>query len=361
MRSTLNSYDSAGVSSESTRRTALRAALGFGLFSTFSRGFAQNSATSIPKVDLHHHFFAPGPLKPFMSRYPTPKPILAYTPAQSIAAMDQAGVEIALLSSPAPFGDDPALFRDAVTAARGLNEFGAQMVSDHKGRFGLFAVLPMPQIEASLREIEYALAVLNADGVGVRTSYGNRWLGNPAFQPVLEELNRRSAVVHVHPDVAPCCENLIPDTDPMRIEFNTDTSRAIWTMIKDSDSTPSVASRYPNIRFVWSHAGGTLLGLVGRFLIRGESAAEALRHSPKPNSRLYHLRRFYYDTAASYNPVQMQALKMLVGARQIVFGSDFPFAPIPVVTSGLEQCGFDAQELRGVYRDNALSILPRRR
>jgi 6-methylsalicylate decarboxylase len=145
----------------------------------------------------------------------------------------------------------------------------------------------------------------------------------------------------------------------MRIEFNTDTSRAIWTMIKDSDSTPSMASRYPNIRFIWSHAGGTLAGLVGRFLIRDESSAEALRHPPKPNSRLYHLRRFYYDTAASYNSVQMQAFKMLVGTTQIVFGTDFPMAPIPVVTNGLDQCGFNAQELRAVYRENALSILSR--
>jgi 6-methylsalicylate decarboxylase len=358
-RPTLSSRDSADVSAASTPPMARRAVLGLGLFSTFSRGFVQTAANGVPKVDLHHHFFDPGPLKPFMSRYPTPKPILAYTAAQSIAAMDEAGVETALLSSPVPFGEDPALFRDAVATARKLNEFGAEMVSDRKGRFGLFAVLPLPQIDASLREIDYAFAVLKADGVGVNTSYGNRWLGDPAFQPVLDELNRRTAVVHVHPQVAPCCENLIPDTDPMRIEFNTDTSRAIWTMIKDSDSTPSVASRYPNIRFVWSHAGGTLIGLVGRFLTREKSSAEALRHRPKPNSRLYHLRRFYYDTAASYNPVEMQALKMLVGARQIVFGSDFPMAPIPAVTSGLDQCGFDEQELRQVYRENALSILRR--
>jgi predicted TIM-barrel fold metal-dependent hydrolase len=331
------------------------------LFSAFSRGFAQIAATSIPKVDLHHHFFAPGPLKPFMSRYPTPKPILAYTPAQSIAAMDQAGVETAFLSSPVLFGDDPALVREAVASARGLNEFGARIVGDHNGRFGLFAVLPLPQVDPSLREIDYAYAVLKADGVAMMTSYGDRWLGDPAFQPVLDELNRRSAIVHIHPQAAPCCQNLIPGTDPVRIEYNTDTSRAIWTMIKDSASTPSAASRYPRIRFIWSHAGGSLLGLVGRFLIGPESSAEALRSTPKPNSRLYHLRRFYYDTAASYNPVQMQALKMLVGARQIVFGSDFPMAPIPAVTSGLDQCGFDEQELRGVYRDNALSILRTRR
>jgi predicted TIM-barrel fold metal-dependent hydrolase len=353
----INAWGSSALS----RRTALRAVLGFGICSARTRGFAQKPAASIPKVDLHHHFSATGPLKPFMSRIPNLRPILAYTPSQSIAAMDQAGVELAMLSCPISLGDDPALFRDAVVTTRALNDFGARMVSDHKGRFGLLAGLPLPQIEPSLSEIEYAFGALKCDGIAVKTSYGNRWLGDPAFQPVLDELNRRRAVVHVHPDVAPCCRDLIPDTDPMRIEFNTDTSRAIWTMIKDSDSAPSMASRYPNIRFIWSHAGGTLVGLVGRFLIGDESSAEALRHVPKPNSRLYHLRRFYYDTAASYNSVQMQALKMLVGTTQIVFGTDFPMAHITVVTNGLDQCGLNAQELRAVYRENALSILSKQR
>jgi hypothetical protein len=132
-------------------------------------------------------------------------------------------------------------------------------------------------------------------------------LGDPAFRPVLDELNRRGAVVHVHP-TPPCCQSLVPDTDPLKIEYNTDTSRAIWTMIKDSGSASDVTARYSKIRFVWSHAGGTLLGLVGRFL-GAYSFTENLQGVAAPNSRLYHLRRFYYDTAGSFSPVQMQALK----------------------------------------------------
>jgi predicted TIM-barrel fold metal-dependent hydrolase len=144
----------------------------------------------------------------------------------------------------------------------------------------------------------------------------------------------------------------------LTIEYLTDTSRAIWTMIKDSGSASDVAARYSNIRFIWSHAGGTLLGLVGRFL-GADSFAENLQRVAAPNSRLYHLRRFYYDTASSFSPVQMQALKMLVGHGQILFGSDFPMIPVPVMRRGLEGCGFDAGELRDVYRHNALSLLPR--
>lgn len=358
MKSRLNMH-SGDARTGLTRRGVLRTAACVGLSATFGRNWAQNSDKNAGRVDVHHHFVAPGPLKPFIARYPTPGKLamVSYAPERSIEAMDQAGVEIAMLSSPAPFGDDPAEFRDAVAAARGMNDFGAKIVADHKGRFGLFALLPMPQIEASLREIEYAFDVLKADGVGLSTSYGNRWLGDPSFRPVLDELNRRAAVVHVHP-APPCCQTMVPDTDPLTIEYPTDTSRAIWTIIKDSGSASDTAARYSNIRFIWSHAGGTLLGLVGRFL-GADSLAENLHRVAAPNSRLYHLRRFYYDTAGSFSPVQMQALKTLVGHRQILFGSDFPVIPVPVMTRGLDGCGFDEGELRDVYRNNALSILPR--
>ena len=123
---------------------------------------------------------------------------------------------------------------------------------------------------ASLREIEYAFDTLKADGVGLVTSYGNQWLGDHAFEPVFDELNRRKAVVYSHPVDAPCCHNLLPDTTPLTIEWLTDTSRAIWSMINDGNSPgapvgkgfTSRATRYANIRFVWSHAGGTLLSLL---------------------------------------------------------------------------------------------------
>ena len=149
------------------------------------------------------------------------------------------------------------------------------------------------------------------------------------------------------------------------VEWNTDTSRAIWSMINDGTDRPplttpvtSMATRYAHIKFVWSHAGGSLVGMIGRFLGRAGRQNPDLSANAPLNSMLYHLRRFYYDTAGSANPIQMQALKSLVGASQIVFGSDLPFVPALENVEGLQECGFSAQELRGINHDNALRILP---
>ena len=121
-------------------------------------------------------------------------------------------------------------------------------------------------------------------------------------------------------------------------------------------SFPSRATRYADIRFVWSHAGGTLLGLLSRFL--GPEAADPSA-TPAKNSKLYHLQRFFYDTAGSANPIQMRALKSLVGSGQIVFGSDFPFIPVSIGVRALEASGFNAEELRAIFSANPLRLLPK--
>ena len=141
---------------------------------------------AIGRVDLHHHFYATTPLmKKFTADLPYPGPIFAYTAARSLEAMEQADVSTAMLSCPMTFGDDPAAVRqDARVFAREMNEYGAKLVSDHRGRFGLFAMLPLPDIDASLREIEYAFDTLGADGVGLATSYGRQWLGDDGFDAV---------------------------------------------------------------------------------------------------------------------------------------------------------------------------------
>jgi predicted TIM-barrel fold metal-dependent hydrolase len=269
--------------------------------------------------------------------------------------MDRAGIATAFLSG-------TTVPDDAARVARLMNEYATTLRSDHKGRFGVFAVLPLPAVDATLREIEYAFDTLKVDGVSVLTSYQNHWLGEPLFQPVFDELDHRSAPVFVHPTVAPCCENLIPGARPESVEFNTDTSRAIWSLLNDLDfatgsAKPSMATRYGNVRFIWSHAGGSMLGLIGRFL-GGAASAENLAKTPDRNSRLYHLRRFYYDTAGSANPIQMQALKALVGTSQIVFGSDFPFVPSVNVSEALQRCGFSSDELHSIERQNAMRLFP---
>ena len=203
-----------------------------------------------------------------------------------------------------------------------------------------------------LEEIDYAFGTLKADGVGLLSSYSNRWLGDMAFAPVFQELNRRKAVVYTHAQVPDCCQNLIPGVGDTTIEYNTDTARTIISLIESGR-----AAECPDIRFIFSHAGGTILALPGRFLGQAASAA-SLAKPAEPNSKLGQLRRFYYDVAGSNNPIQMHALKELVGASQILFGTDFPFGRSAAIASGLQTCGFNDEELRAIDRGNALRIWP---
>src|SRR5262245_3496661 len=210
--------------------------------------------------------------------------------------MDQAGVATAMLSQTAPgvwFGD----VNEARKIAREMNEYAAaKLVGAYKGRFGLFALLPLPDVDGSLKEIEYAFDTLKADGVGLLTSYEDKWLGDPAFAPVFNELNRRKAVVYTHPLEATCCKYVIQGVTPQTLEYPTDTTRTLMSLI-----VSNTATRCPDIKFIFSHAGGTLVSIAGRFLQNAVSA-ENLARSADKDSRLYHVRRFYYDTAGSANP-----------------------------------------------------------
>ena len=310
------------------------------------------------RIDIHHHFVSPSFLAMLTERNAnTPVPGLAawkgYSPARAIETLDRVGIQTAMLSITAPgvwFGDAP----QAARLAREMNEYAAaRLVGDHKGRFGLFAVLPLPDVPGSLREIEYAFDTLKADGVGVLTSYGAAYLGDPSFAPVLEELNRRRAIVYTHPTDAPCCMNLVPGVANQMLEYPTDTTRTIVSLI-----VSEAATKYPGIRFIFSHAGGTITSIAGRLLGQG-APPDAFTRPPEPNSRLAHLRRFSYDTAGSANPVAMSALRALVPVSQILFGTDAPFFDGAPQVKGLQASGFSASELADVERNNALRLLGR--
>lgn len=326
---------------------------------------AQTPAANPRVIDVHHHFVSPDFLKTLTSKQGHKVEGLTsyfplglwtnYSPAKDIELMDRQGVATAMLSVTSPgvwFGDK----EEARKLAREMNEYGARMASDYKGRYGLFALLPLPLIDESLREIEYAFDTLKADGVGILTSYGNHWLGDAQFRPVMDELNRRKAVVYTHPIDAPCCQDLWTDVNPTTLEFPTDTARTILSLL-----VTNAATRYADTRFIFSHGGGTMPAVIGRLGIGGaDTLTGILSRTPEPNSRLYHLRRFYYDTAMSTNVVQMQALKTIAGTSQIVFGTDYPFGGDAAKhLQGLQSCGLSAEELRGIQRENALKFLPK--
>jgi 6-methylsalicylate decarboxylase len=341
------------------RRTFLGALATVGVASLVSPATeAQTPVTAAGRFDIHQHFVSPAFFAALNAKNASaPVAGLAawkdYSPSRSLEAMDRIGVTTSMLSVTAPgvwFGDA----QEARRLARELNEYAAgRMVGDYKGRFGLFAVLPLPDVDGSLREIAYAFDTLKADGIGLLTSYGSAWLGDKSFAPVLEELNRRKAIVYTHPTDAACCQSLIPGVVNQTLEYPTDTTRTIVSLLA-SDA----ATRYQDIRFIFSHAGGTITAVAGRVL--GPAAgADVWTRPAAPNSRLFHLRRFYYDTAGSANPVSMQALKALVPVAQILFGTDGPFFDGAPQVQGLQSSGFTSEELRAVERENALQLLPR--
>jgi predicted TIM-barrel fold metal-dependent hydrolase len=312
------------------------------------------------RIDVHQHFLSPAFYATLNAKNATtPVPGLAawkdYSPARSLEGLDRIGAATGMVSLTAPgvwFGD----LAEAKRLARELNEFAtAKLVSDYKGRFGLFAVLPLPDVQASLEEAVYALDTLKADGIGILTSYGTKWLGDPTFAPLMEEMNRRKAVVYTHPTDAACCLTMVPGAPNQMLEWPTDTARTIVSLV-----VSGTAAKYPDIRFIFSHAGGTLMAVAGRF-VGGPLDPGTLAKPAAPASRLGQLRRFYYDTAGAANPVNMQALKMLVGSSQIVFGTDTPFFDGMSIVQGLRTSGFTTEELRGVERQNALAFLPRLR
>src|SRR4051812_27559136 len=346
-----------GIPRGLSRRRWLGQVAAFGAAASLGRAYpldAQAPANA-RRLDLHHHFGSPRWIKRVVEvKRQGWQQFETYTPAKAISAMDAAGVSTAFVSCTEPgvwFGDDFAKERqEAISLSRDMNEYGARMVGDYKGRFGLFAVLPLPDIDASLREIAYAFDTLKADGVGLLTSYGNIWLGDPALQPVFDELNRRNAIVYTHPTDASCCHALLANTSPGTVEWQTDTARAIFNLINDNGGQTSQATRYPNIRFIWSHGGGTLIGLMNRFLGYANLSPQDVAKPPAPDSKLSHLRRFYYDTAQFTDYLQLGALKGLVGASQIVFGADYPYSTIVNHVELLRNAGMTPSELAGIDR-----------
>jgi predicted TIM-barrel fold metal-dependent hydrolase len=273
----------------------------------------------------------------------------AWSLQKHIDDMGAAGVTRSILSITTP--GVPETGERARTLARGTNEDAAKLAADNRARLGYFLALPMDNTDAALKEIEYGFDVLKAPGVGLFTSYGGEWLGDKRFDPVFEELNRRKAIVYVHPNTANCCGRLIPEVADPLIEFGTDTTRAIASYIYRG-----AARRYPDVRMVWSHSGGTMPFLMERF--NGADRAPAAR-AQAPEGFRAAASRFFYDIAQSTHAVPSRALRETVPVDHIVFGSDYPFRTSLEHVQGLESARvYTGAELQGIYAGNVERFLP---
>ena len=310
-------------------------------------------SSSPHRIDVHHHVLPPFYQQEARERIAATAvgfpQLFQWTPQMSIEEMDRSGVATSVLSISTPgvwFGDD----EQGRLMARRCNDYAAQQVRDYPGRFGLFAALPLPDVEGSLREIAYAMDTLHADGVGLLTSYGNTWLGDPAYAPVFDELNRRRAVVFVHPNVPGCCTATVPGVANGLIELLFDTTRTIISLLFNG-----TLSRCGDIRFIFCHGGGTLAQTADRIANLDRNPAAAARI---PHGVMHELKKLHLDIASMTGARSFNAIRDLVGIEKMLFGTDFPFGPIGPIAQNLGRLGLSEADLRALERDNALALLP---
>ena len=318
---------------------------------------AATAARPGKRIDVHHHFLPPAYMKEEHERInfghgavPSAQ-ILSWTPARSLEVMDQNGVATSIVSITTPgvwYGDAAAARR----LARGWNDYAADQIRNHPSRYGQFAAAPLPDIDGSLKEIEHALDTLKADGIGVLSTYDGKYLGDPAFAPVFAELNRRKAVVYVHPTIAACCGSVIPGLAVQAIEYPFDTTRTITSLLING-----TLAKNPDIRWIFSHGGGATPMMAGRMaetVGRRANAAETM-----PGGVAAQLRKLYYDTASASSPGAIAALRVMAPTDHILFGSDYPFVSTAHGLEELSHSQMSDADREAIDRGNALALLPR--
>jgi predicted TIM-barrel fold metal-dependent hydrolase len=270
--------------------------------------------------------------------------------------MSKNGITTAVTSISAPgvhFGDDA----EARFLARHCNEFSAELVRSNPQQFGFFAALPMPDVDGTLEEIAYSFDTLNADGVVFMSSHlDGSYLGDPRFDSVMAELDKRHAIAFIHPQVP--ATGIAPQVDipVFAMDFTFDTTRAAFNLV-----WRGTVERYPNIRFILAHAGGTVPYLAWRFDLLWGRGGEVAERAPK--GAMHYLKKFYYDTALSPTGTTLGSLLQLVDADHILFGSDFPFAPEVVTSISVGELKkstiLEPAQLNTIMRESALGLFPR--
>ena len=296
------------------------------------------------RVDVHHHVVPPEFADDSM-------PIQLPDVEAQLRSMDGWHIRAAITSlTPRVLLKNVHRLREV---ARACNEFQARRVSDHQLRFGSFALLPLPDVDGALEELSYALDVLRLDGVGLFSSVSERYLGDPLFDPVFDELNRRDAVVFIHPTHCEAPERARLHAPPFVVEYVFDTTRAIVNLIYSG-----TLKRCPRIRFVVAHGGGTVPFLAQRIaMMEGHRGAKGVADV------IPTLRSLYYEIASTTSAFALRSLQEVANPARILWGSDLPFVYGERLREEVEHWenydGFDPSARAAVEELNALELFPR--
>ncbi|MGU7783191.1 2-hydroxy-1-naphthoic acid nonoxidative decarboxylase [Burkholderia sp. PU8-34] len=309
--------------------------------------------TARNRIDVHQHVVPPfwADALPAHGGDPSGWGMPVWNPELARDFMDSLQIQTGVLSLTAP-GVQGWNGQAKLDMARKVNEYAAGLVAKWPTRFGHFATLPLPDADGALAEIGHAFDVLNADGVVLLSNYGGVYLGDPAFEPVWAELDRRHAVVFIHP-AKPAIDGLPGMPGPL-LDYPFDTTRAALQLVLNG-----VIARHPNVRIILSHAGGFLPYAAYRFA----EIAPGVRDDVPPRDGLLDLMRtFYFDTALS-SPSALPSLTAFAKPGHVLYGSDFPYAPTAVSTSfTAAQDAYDAlgaDQHASINHGNALALFPR--
>ena len=284
------------------------------------------------KIDVHAHYLPPSYRDAMWAAGHDQPDGFPYVPewsaAEHVEVLDRLGIERALLSvsSPGVLGD--------ADLARAVNDAGRRAVVDHPGRFGLLASLPLPDVDAALAEIARAGDELEADGFVLLTNAGGTYVGDPAFAPVFDELDRRRARVLLHPTSPACWEHTSLGRPRPMIEFLFDTTRAVVDLVLGG-----TLARCPHLELIVPHAGATLP------LVAERVHAFAQRLAPDVDARR-DLGRLHYDLAGHTTAAHLGALLALTTREHLHYGSDYPFTPEAVAATAADRLEPLATEVR---------------
>jgi predicted TIM-barrel fold metal-dependent hydrolase len=307
-------------------------------------------------IDIHAHFLTKGYLDAMhaagvhdVDGYPMPD----WSPESAIAHMDKWGIQTQILSISAP-GIDFVRDEAARKLARKVNEELADIVARHPGRLRGFGILPLPDVDGALREIEHALDVLKFDGLGLYTNFGGIYPGDSRLDPLFEELNRRKAVTYVHPVAPPGFDMARFGFPAATLEYPFDTTRMITNLVSSG-----TMRRFPDFKMIVSHGGGTLPFLVPRI---ARHTTRFARVPVTPDDILADFKTFYFDVTAVSHPHAIDALLAIAPKDRLLYGSDHPFMLPGAITAGVDFLAktskYDEATRRAVGYENAQRLFP---